>query len=95
MRRVFDVGSWILALDILRVFAWTKICVLATMKLIKVQSWMRIHGLPLKYWQSKVIFSIAREISNPLVLDDSTIKKSRGFLARVIIDINMIYDLPN
>jgi len=71
-------GGWSLEFipEILRVFAWTKDFVLASMKLIKTQSWVYIHGLPLDYWQSKAIFSIACGIDTPLSLDDYTKNKS-------------------
>jgi len=41
------------------------------------------------------IFSIARRIGTPLALDDCTMKKTRGFYARVLIDIDLLSSLPN
>jgi len=65
------------------------------MKLTKAQCWIRIHGLSMEYWQPKSIFSIARGIDTHLSLDDCTMNKSIGFFARVLVDIDMLYALPN
>jgi len=65
------------------------------MKLIKIQFWVCIHGLPLEYWQSKAIFSIARGIDTPLSLDDYTNHKYKGFFPCVLVDIDLLSNLPN
>jgi len=67
----------------------------AFMKLRKTQCWVHIHGLSLEYWQSKAIFSIVCGIGTPLSLDDHTKNKSRGFLARVLVDVDLLFVLPN
>ncbi|ESW04822.1 hypothetical protein PHAVU_011G127900, partial [Phaseolus vulgaris] len=43
----------------------------------------------------KAIFSIARRIGTPLALDDCTMQKTRGFFARVLIDLDLLRKLPN
>lgn len=80
MWRVLAVGSWNLSSSILRTFAWTKDFVPASMKMTKAQCWVRIHGLPMEYWQPKSIFSIPRGIGSPM-------KKNQGFFAMVLSDL--------
>jgi len=46
-------------------------------------------------WQPKAIFSIASGIDIYFSLDDCTMNKSRVFFAKVLIDIDMIFVLPN
>jgi len=48
----------------------------------------------MKHWQPNVIFSIAREVRIPLSLDDFTMNKIRGFFARVLLDLDMLAELP-
>jgi len=63
-----------------RIFAWTKDFVSSSMKFTKVQCWIRIHGLPMKYWKPKSIFFIVKEIDIRLSLSEYTMNKSIGFL---------------
>jgi len=77
-RNVLAVGSWNLFPRFLRVFTYTKDFVSITIKFTKAQCWVRIHGLPLEYWQPCAIFSIARGVGTPRVLDDCTMKKIIG-----------------
>ena len=88
-------GSWNFSPGILGVFSWSKDFVPTTMKMTKAQCWVRIHGLPMEYWQPKVIFSIARGVGTPISLDDCTINKTRGFFARVLVDLDMLAELPS
>jgi len=95
IRWTLAVDSWNLSPGILRVFAWTNDFALASMKLTKPQCWIRIHGLPFEYMQPKAIFSIARVVRSPRSLDDCTTNKTKGFYARVLVDVDMAFDLPN
>ena len=47
MRRTLGMGSLQLSPDFLRLFAWTKDFIPATMKSTKTQAWVRIYHLPL------------------------------------------------
>jgi len=57
------VGSWNFSSGILRAFVWSKDFFPTTMKMTKAQCWIQIHGLPMEYWQPKVIFCIARGVN--------------------------------
>jgi len=46
-------------------------------------------------WQSKAILSIGHDIGTPLSLDDYTKNKSRGFFTYVLVDVDLLSDLPN
>jgi len=49
----------------------------------------------MEYWQPKVIFSISRGIRTPFSLDNCTMNKTRGFFARVLVDLDLLAELPN
>ena len=49
----------------------------------------------MEYWQPKAIFTIARGFRTPLSLDDCTMNKTRGFYARVLVDVDMANELLN
>ena len=80
---------------LLRLFAWTKDFVPSTMRSTKAQTWVRIYHLPLEYWKPRTIFSIVRGLGTPLSLDEHTMRKNRGMLARVLADIDMLSPLPD
>ncbi|XP_068477203.1 uncharacterized protein [Phaseolus vulgaris] len=79
----------------LRLFAWTKDFVPATMKSTKTQVWVRQYRLPLEYWRSRAIFSFIKGLGTPFSLDENTMRKKRGMFARVLVDIDMLSPLPN
>jgi len=80
MRRILVVGSWSLSPGLYRTCSCTKDFIRALMKLIEPQCWVCVHGLPMKYWQLKAIFLIARGIGTPLALHDFIMQKSKRFL---------------
>jgi len=50
----------------------------------------------MEYLQPKEIFCIARGINTPLSLGDCTMNKSKSFFfVRVLVDIDMLFALPN
>jgi len=53
------------------------------------------HYLPLKYWQLRAIFSIARGVCTPISLDDCTMNTIKEFFAHVVFDLDMLPELPN
>jgi len=95
MRRALTIGVWNLAPGVLRLFVWSKDFIPSTVKLTKTQCWVKLRGLPMEYWKPRTLFSITRGIGTPLSLDECTLQKSRGFFARILVDVNLQYDLPN
>jgi len=49
--------------------------------------------LPFEYWKSRAIFSIIRDLGTPLSLDEHTMRKNKGMLARVLVDIDLLSPL--
>ncbi|XP_068504205.1 uncharacterized protein [Phaseolus vulgaris] len=95
MRWALGMGSLKLSPGLLRLFAWTKDFVPATMKSTKAQTWVRIYHLPLEYWKPKTIYSIVRGLGTPLSLDEHTMRKNRGMFARVLVDIDLLSPLSD
>jgi len=95
MRWALRMGSFQFSLGFLRLFAWTKDFIPATMKSTKTQVWVRIYHFPLKYWRPRAIFSIIRCLGTPLSLDDHSMRKNMGLFSRVLVDIDLLSPLPD
>ncbi|XP_068487128.1 uncharacterized protein [Phaseolus vulgaris] len=95
MRWALGMGSLKLSPGLLRLFAWTKDFVPATMRSTKAQTWVRIYHLPLEYWKPRTIFFIVRGLGTLLSLDEHTMRKNRGMFARVLMDIDLLSPLPD
>jgi len=95
MRWALEMGFLMLSPGFLRLFAWTKNFVPATMKSTKTQAWIQLYRLPLGYWRSRAIFSIIKGLGTPLYLDENTMRKKKGMFARVLVDIDMLSSLHN
>ena len=95
MRWALRMGSLKLSPGLLRLFAWAKDFVPATMKSTKAHTWVRIYHLPLEYWKPRIIFSIVRGFGTPLSLNGHTMRKNRGMFARVLVDIDLLSPLSD
>ncbi|XP_057811610.1 uncharacterized protein LOC131025843 [Salvia miltiorrhiza] len=57
--------------------------------------WVRIHYLPIEYWNVEVLTSIARFVGHPLRVDGTSAQRDFGQFARIFIEIDMSKPLPN
>ncbi|XP_043720887.1 uncharacterized protein LOC122668374 [Telopea speciosissima] len=51
--------------------------------------WVRFPDLPYEYWHPNILFSLAKALGNPIVLDRRTKEISMGFFARVLVDMEI------
>jgi len=65
------------------------------MKSTKNQASVRIYHLPLEYCRPRTVFSIIRGLGTPLPLDKHTMRKNKGMFVRLLVDIDMLYPLPD
>ncbi|XP_019435946.1 PREDICTED: uncharacterized protein LOC109342412 [Lupinus angustifolius] len=94
MRTVCSTGTWSLKPGILRLFLWTPDFNPNLQKQTHSQSWIRILGLPQEYWSPRILFSIAGGIGTPISLDSATSNRTFGHYAKVLVEINLLGDLP-
>ncbi|XP_057770922.1 uncharacterized protein LOC130990710 [Salvia miltiorrhiza] len=57
--------------------------------------WVRIHYLPIEYWNSQVISGIGRYLGHPLKIDGASAGRDFGQFARILVEIDMSLPLLN
>ncbi|XP_026452880.1 uncharacterized protein LOC113353522 [Papaver somniferum] len=57
--------------------------------------WVSLLGLSLEYWDEKTLFTICDAIGNPVKVDDTTLKYSSGYAAKVLVEVNLANPIPN
>ncbi|XP_057811615.1 uncharacterized protein LOC131025847 [Salvia miltiorrhiza] len=57
--------------------------------------WVRIHYLPIEYWNPQVISGIGRFLGHPLKIDGASAGRDFGQFARILVEIDMSLPIPN
>lgn len=63
--------------------------------LTSLPMWVRLPGLSFKLWGNNVISALTSTIGVPIKMDEATKNKSRLAYARVLIEFNATYGMPN
>lgn len=63
--------------------------------LTSLPMWVRLPGLSFKLWGNKAIIALMSTIGVPIKMDEATKKKTRLAYARVLIEVNVNYGMPN
>ncbi|KAK2362745.1 hypothetical protein QL285_087780 [Trifolium repens] len=95
LRSVWSSGAWRLNPGLLRLSRWSPDFNPFNQKQTHSQVWVRLHYLPLEYWQTRILFEIAGAIGVPISIDENTKNHSFGHYARVLVDVNMAGNLPD
>jgi hypothetical protein len=95
LRSVWSSGAWNLNPGLLRLSRWSPDFNPFHQKQTHSQVWVRLHYLPLEYWQPRILFEIAGAIGTPISIDENTRNHSFGHYARVLVDVNMAGNLPD
>ena len=56
--------------------------------------WIQLKGLDLKNWGEKALFKILRQIGNPVMVDQITLKKEHLNFSRVMVEVHLKQDFP-
>lgn len=59
-----------------------------------IQVWVRITGLLIEYWQTIILYNIARGCGLPLKIDRKILDVENGLDARILVDVDMAAMLP-
>ncbi|XP_057785686.1 uncharacterized protein LOC131003194 [Salvia miltiorrhiza] len=57
--------------------------------------WVRIHYLPIEYWNPQIISGIGRFLGHPLKIDGASAGRDFGQFSRILVEIDMSLPLPN
>ncbi|GAU36722.1 hypothetical protein TSUD_318200 [Trifolium subterraneum] len=95
LRSVWSSGAWNLNPGLLRLSCWSLDFNPFNQKQTHSQVWVRLHYLPLEYWQPRILFEIAGAIGTPISIDENTRNHSFGHYTRVLVDVNMAGNLPD
>ncbi|XP_057787970.1 uncharacterized protein LOC131005166 [Salvia miltiorrhiza] len=57
--------------------------------------WVRIHYLPIEYWNPQVISGIGRFLGHPLKIDRATVGREFGQFARILVEMDMSHNPPS
>lgn len=63
--------------------------------MVVVLTWIRLPGLPLKYWEQVSLNKIASLIGKPIRSDRATAQKDLVEYARVHVEVNISQTLPD
>lgn len=53
----------------------------------QVDVWVQFPGLPVKYWNAKVLSKLASQVGDPQEMDDLTAQRNRGGFARILVRV--------
>lgn len=57
--------------------------------------WVRFTGLGLEFWREEILFTICKEISTPIKIDEATLKCEVGYYVNVLVEIDFTELIPN
>ncbi|XP_057811567.1 uncharacterized protein LOC131025796 [Salvia miltiorrhiza] len=57
--------------------------------------WVRIHYLPIEYWNPQVISGIGRFLGHHLKIDRATVGREFGQFARILVEMDMSHNPPS
>lgn len=61
----------------------------------EVPLWIRLPGLPFKYWGEKSLFKIAGSVGNVVKMDQAAKNKDKLAFARVMVEVGINQELPD
>lgn len=63
--------------------------------MMEMPSWIRFFNLPLKCWSSTCLTKLSNMLGKPIHCDTPTASMTRLSYARVLIEVDMLIDLPS
>ncbi|KAF9623162.1 hypothetical protein IFM89_037743 [Coptis chinensis] len=93
--RIWGQGTWVFDDQILRLSKWTLNFSTSKENHSNALVWIRFPGLSLEYWEIKTLFSLARAIGRPIHTDENTTKRTLGYYASVLMDLDLNEKIPD
>ncbi|XP_057803405.1 uncharacterized protein LOC131018712 [Salvia miltiorrhiza] len=85
---------WELAKGQLRIREWMKCFDPFKVNSPLANVWVRIHYLPIDFWNPEIISGIGRFLGHPLTIDGASAARDFGQYVRILIEIDMSQPLP-
>ncbi|XP_058764829.1 uncharacterized protein At4g02000-like [Vicia villosa] len=82
-------GPWFIYDNYLTVKEWSPDIHLESAIIKEVAVWIRISGLPIEYYDSKVLHVIGDLVGRTIKVDKNTLQRERGKYARIYIEVNV------
>lgn len=60
-----------------------------------IPTWIKVHKLPLEFWTKEGFSRIGSAIGKPLRVDMDTEKRRRLDYARICVEVDAVFELPN
>ncbi|KAF5192141.1 zinc ion binding / nucleic acid binding protein [Thalictrum thalictroides] len=92
---VWTGGPWRFGNQLMRLQEWSKNFKPDTQKQTKPLVWIKLPNLPMECWDLESIMLIARGVGYPMKVDDSTLYKTYGYYAHVLVDVDLTKTIPN
>ena len=86
--RVLKGGPWFIGGHYLSIKHWEPNFKVLTTNLLSVAIWVRLPELPIKYYEPSVLQEIGEAIGPVLKIDTHTVVESKGWFARLCVQIN-------
>ena len=87
-RKVLDGGSWFVIGQLLTVEPWVPNFVLGTNTIQRTVIWIRLPGLPMEYWDKKLLLGIILEVGKPMGLNDFIDRYWKTGFARIRMEVD-------
>lgn len=86
-------GPWLIFYHYLTVREWCPNFHLSEATLEKVVVWVRLSGLPIEYYDEKVLKALGNRIGKTVKVDKTTLKQERGKYACMSVEVDLLKPL--
>ncbi|KAL8485573.1 hypothetical protein ACS0TY_027748 [Phlomoides rotata] len=87
--RILKRRTWSVKLGLMRLQHWVLDFDPDKIKSSVTQVWIRIHGLPIEYWQNQVLWAMTLVIGTPIMIDERTKTQSMCRYARMLVEFDL------
>lgn len=89
MMLILGSGPWFLGSQYIATMKWIPDFHPATARILTMAVWIRLNNLPMEYYDSEVLWHLAKKVGKPVKIDAITLEQSRGRFARICVEINV------
>ena len=91
--KILSLSSCKISCGYFKFFSW-RLDFVPSKKFALSHVWVRLHALPLEYWDSHILLSIANGFGVPIAICKNTLVKTHGLYARVLVEVDLSSPLP-
>lgn len=83
-------GPWFIYDHYLTLKEWSPEFYPESDSIINVAVWIRISGLPIEYYDAKMLHAIGDRVGRTIKVDKNTIQRERGKYVRICVEVNIL-----